>query len=533
MIEIAALATGVGLLLTTKGKKEETKRDLTIDEDKSMQEEDQADSTNDPRQGEMYFGQKMDNGNYDPFYDYSNDPIYNTPYAIQGLEMAQETYSRAYRARIVAPFLVKKDVFFSDKYENKGFFPQQLEIDAWEHPVPALPFVRGSYSTLEMVVEVFNPFDFAVPLQKMRIGNMSLGGKKIYPIPGLRNGGAYFNATGSNPYYFRNIMASPQALSTYWANYLLRCELQHKEDWTIENDDAHHRKNMSQKAFFAPTDFEIDLFEDSIMIGQNMAYYGNLVKQKKGLAAQLSVVEGLLPYYKAEIDGNYIKGGDFKPINASAGVKTNTSTISKKITIAPRSSVLIQVRIPVATIKEEQNYYGFDRIYHGRGEGDGLKDNMSAIIDKNVDDDETWKFNSQEQKHNCYEKSGLSKDDLYRLRGIYGLDIEGRKCGGFLFIDIDKIGDIKESDLRMTCSFYSDASQSVIQNHRSKNQARINNTKVFDLGAYRGGRPSKGEYEWEKTYWENYKYYGSISEADQDLGGDGNLPVHYFWNFDY
>lgn len=552
---IAAIAAGVGMKLIAGVKTGDQKSEMQEAVDKILEEkssesvEEEAKSTqtseqSDPRNNSMYFGDKT--REYDPFYDFSNDQEgFDSEYGLTSIEGSQELLGRAFRSRIVRPFLTAKKVFFSDKYEHLGWDTQELKVDAWNEGIPALPMVKGSYTELSFIVEVFNPFDFAVPCQKMRISTMSLGGDRICPIPSMgENGSHLINA--SEGYWWRNLGATHFGLSSYWSQYLLKGELNTKDILKASDDNITKRCYSRMLVNHNPSDFEIELIKNYKETSQRMVSYGQIAKgtgtinydqfwakdtntrlkivnlYEKNSVSQLSYFKEVSDLLGVDLDknsGNVCDG--LNPISFAKGLKTPFHNVSEMMMIPAKGSILVKVTIPVAKIKK-MDYCGCGYIYDSK-DSDKKLVMKNMVINRNMSDD----VPESDKSRLIFTKdiSGLSKDDLKYMQDRYAF---GNK-GGYLFVDIEEIGAIDEKDFRMKAAFFSMSSQSRIQNHNTGFEQKNENSRWSDLGMYRGGRPSVGDYEWEKSYWERTKAYESMEDAiESEMPG---LNVNWSWNF--
>ncbi len=184
---------------------------------KQKVEESQAQQqANDPRNKTMYLGNPT--APYDPFYDYSDDRIYNTPESVRNLE---DKYSaNACRARLVSPYLLSEEVkryidgtspfsidteklrelstiganpessirvknlggepnFFAG-YINSELYIPDANIDGTRKYVATS--ARGNFRYVTFYVEIFNPCDREIELQMCGVSNIKIGGVKCQPV---------------------------------------------------------------------------------------------------------------------------------------------------------------------------------------------------------------------------------------------------------------------------------------------------------------------------------------------------------------
>lgn len=550
MLELAAIASTVAgaLLLRKKSTDEETKTDYAPDveveeapegdfepvvEEPAPEPEPAAPSAPaDPRDGELYFGDKSQP--YDPFYDYSKGGIYAmSKYQLSSIEGNDETLAQAYRMRILRPFFgyetAKRPKTANGQYRNNGLPMQTLEKGG--KFLNVMPFVRGDYTNVRFLLEVFNPFDFDAPLQKLRISAVSSGGKECYIIP-QEVEGAYSSANASDPrpleifdpyfssqfLFFGNgdLRFSKTSLAFYQSHYQYRFGA---TDVAL-NDNEWSNNELP----YQPSDFEIYCVKNCSGIIDDMRAYDSwqwgAVEKKDGdwhirkLNPAGAVDRG--PGNKSLCDklGYEVKTGSTEKQSLAErlpiyeGMKHPLDGVKEFITIPARGSILLDITLPIAS-KVQGKYWKQDHVYNRRNPSNTMMDSMKFNVLRNWDTGElsvnNMKFNTLSHLKGCDQgalhklifTSGLGEG--YVVNGVKKKDNKG----GFLFIDTFPVETMSESDFRLKIAAFSDKKQSVIQGHKSGEFARSGfSSPYYEVGMYRGGRPN-GTYEWWKSYWED------------------------------
>lgn len=462
----------------------------------------------DPRENEMYFGDKK--GAYDPFYDYSNDRIYNSPYALQSIEGMASTRANAYRARIIRPAFGWAHVAaVNSKYCNYGMPMQTIKSRVSNKTLSFHPFVRGSRTDVTFALEIFNPFDFDSELEKLRISSVSAGGTECYICPptlkdvSMEMLPSFFRPENkeiinkANTVFsfdnYQDLRVSSVAFQNYYSHYLFR----------FFSEDAIEKYTYGNMPMtFEPSDFEIILPADAGSLYSRMQQYTdnqfpaysykgkgygkwqdvttnykpldiwNDLLKRQNLSNPLDPTADFATKAKNEIAG--VNGGIINPWNY----------VSKTKMIPARGSIIMILSLPL-TGKPTATYWGHSRISEGNNPSNSLKSQMQWC---------EWRLSS-DKKPIYHIHSPLANADIGMLNTYHN------KQGGFLFIDTKTV-DLDERDFRMKIAFFSDRTQSTVQNDKAGLSQRAENCRWMDIGMYRGGRPN-GSYEWEKTYWDD------------------------------
>lgn len=565
ILELAAIASTVAgaLLLRKKSTDEETKTDYAPDveveeapegefepvvEEPAPEPEPAAPSAPaDPRDGELYLGDKSQP--YDPFYDYSKGGIYAmSKYQLSSIEGNDETLAQAYRMRIVRPFFAfekaSRPKTWNGLYRNNGLPMQTLQKGS--KFLNVMPFYRGDYSRVRFLLEVFNPFDFDAPLQKLRISAVSSGGKECYIIP-PEVPDAY-NVLTNPPELFDPYFSSRRLLPTLgdirFAYNAFSCYHSHYQYRFGATDEAMDDSKPSGNLLpYQPSDFEIITAKDYHTIVGGMKNFAKNQFKPGTRDANGYTRRDLNPtqadYYAKNISkmlGAEISGSGSENtflaqrVPVYEGMKHPLDGCSEYMTIPARGSVMLEITLPVAG-SVIGKYWKQDHVYNKTNPSntmiDSMKWNYCSDWQKNT------VFNSKEfEFHPLGHIKGMDKTALHHLIYYSGLG-EGYNNkkdnkGGFLFIDTTSVDTFAESDFRMKIAAYSDKKQSVIEGSKSGDSARSGfSSPFFEVGMYRGGRPLGSE-EWWKSYWENVEcstaensivsdYYRNMEAAGVDV----------------
>lgn len=526
MIEIAAMAIGAGLLLTNRRKSEEAV-EQPIDETAS-------DETASEGNG-MYFGPSS---HYDPFYDYSNDDVYNSRMALDMISGLQDALSRAYRCRIIRPFFAMSEprrlnVAKTDKgnpisqdqlYSTFGVGSKEVFMKDWpsnKEPfqrMPVQPYFRGEYNIIDFVVEVFNPFDFDAPLSKIRFSGLTVGGEKIFPL--MPNFGAvdysvYDRTTKDNLF---NIKASPYAQTEYWSNYLIRAV----PTSDIKYADVAKQDSRLEADFrMEPSDFEIEMVKNSEGLNDLISAYDSLSYslEKTGSnyrdmkayyakpAATIELLQKIEKAYKWE---------DRDGTKVILGVESPTERIAEKVMIPAKGSVLIRVRMPI--VREPKiKFRANGKVYH---------EYRQYLAPYRVQFDYFNKANATFKPFSILELP--SKDEMSVLFAEQG----GLTAGGSLFYDFEAVNNLRGKDFEMKIAAFASSADSVINNHQSGKNPRADNCSWCDCGMFHGSRPTYGSYDFCKSYFDGAGPYESLSEAYEDQGFELNSDSYdEYYNF--
>lgn len=223
VIALATIATGGLILGKSSSSKKKTQEEKTqeaveqaVAQERARQEETwnqldiekaEEEMAADPRSSDFYFGDKTiaEDGKsfayeYDAFYDYTKqtdgDPMFLKE--LQGSTMTPTTAARNFRVRFASPYLLvskkrsttvdgKKYCFvIGDRQDGKtkakyfGIVPVAFKGST----TSARQAVVGDWREYGMMFEVFNPYPESMPLAKIVLKNISLGGKRATVLGG-------------------------------------------------------------------------------------------------------------------------------------------------------------------------------------------------------------------------------------------------------------------------------------------------------------------------------------------------------------
>ncbi len=208
---ISAISTAAGIYILAKRKGEKNGNDdAQKDFDKLVEEkaaemtaekiaeQQAADAAKDPRNRVMYFGNKEEV--YDPFYDYSNDPVYFSEEMLEKANTWKDRMCHAYRARFVSPIVIES----GETRLSNGWFTDAREdmfvINVANNPTICRDFFGGKMRYYTLMLEVFNPINAPAPLKKICFKDIEVGGKKCQVI----NDGGFWNEASAHQMWRMN-----------------------------------------------------------------------------------------------------------------------------------------------------------------------------------------------------------------------------------------------------------------------------------------------------------------------------------------
>lgn len=205
---LSALSTAAGIYILAKNKGEQKGQDDTKKQFEERVEELAAqkaaeeiakqqaeEAAKDPRYRSMYFGDKEES--YDPFYDYSNDPVYFNEEMLEKANTWKDRMCHAFRARFVSPIVIEsKEVkigngWWTDARESL------ININVANQPRLCRDFFSGKIRYYILMLEVFNPINAPAPLKKICFKDIEVGGKKCQV---LNEGGFWSEASAYQMY---------------------------------------------------------------------------------------------------------------------------------------------------------------------------------------------------------------------------------------------------------------------------------------------------------------------------------------------
>ncbi len=223
IIEIgAALSSIIGCVLLMKNstakKEEEIKQAVEAEQQRQeevfeQREQEKADEqmANDPRSGSLYFGDKSltEDGKsfaveYDPFYDYTDNAMQIDEVFLEGSKTSYTNAAYAMRCRFVSPYMLVSDLKSTGTTASGGFRAKiigDMRDGAYSGLMPVVTDEKGTarralfgcWREYGFMLEVFNPYDVSMPLYKMVLSKIKIGGETVNVLGGCTNQGYYHN----------------------------------------------------------------------------------------------------------------------------------------------------------------------------------------------------------------------------------------------------------------------------------------------------------------------------------------------------
>lgn len=151
------------------------------------------------RAGAMYFGRDLDGGVYDCFYDYSpeaGEKLYFRREFIDNITSNEERV-KSLRARIVAPFVTSElagedESFIGTNVKDINGYcnglwlyrggKETVLVRNYQHGIPVLNLAKGNVRNVTIFVEIFNPCNKPVRVEKIGVDDIKVGTTKCQMV---------------------------------------------------------------------------------------------------------------------------------------------------------------------------------------------------------------------------------------------------------------------------------------------------------------------------------------------------------------
>lgn len=220
--QIATMQTEHEQELEQKEEEKQQAVDEAVIEEKQRQDEvfeqkeqDKADEqmSVDPRSGSLYFGDKSltEDGkafavDYDPFYDYTDNDLQIDSTYLKGSTTAYSSAAYAMRCRFVSPYMLVSDLKSTPLTTNGGPVVKvigDMRDGKYSGLMPVVTNEQGTarralfgaWREYGFMLEVFNPYDCSMPLYKMVLSKIKIGGETVNVLGGCTNNGYYHDGS--------------------------------------------------------------------------------------------------------------------------------------------------------------------------------------------------------------------------------------------------------------------------------------------------------------------------------------------------
>lgn len=189
---------------------EEQQRQDEVFEKKEQEKADEQ-MDNDPRSGSLYFGDKTltEDGksfavDYDPFYDYTGNYMQIDEEYLTGTKIAYSNAAYAMRCRFYSPYMLVSELKTTGTTKQGGYICKiigDMRNGAYSGLMPAVTNTKGTarralfgcWREYGFMLELFNPYDVSMPLYKMVLSKIKIGGETVNVLGGCVNNGYYHN----------------------------------------------------------------------------------------------------------------------------------------------------------------------------------------------------------------------------------------------------------------------------------------------------------------------------------------------------
>lgn len=187
---------------------EEQQRQDEVFEKKEQEKADEQ-MDNDPRSGSLYFGDKSltEDGkafavDYDPFYDYTGNYLFIDKEYLTGSNISFNNAAYAMRCRFVSPYMLVSELKTTGKTEQGGYKCKiigDLRNGKYSGLMPVVTNEKGTarralfgcWREYGFMLEVFNPYEKSMPLYKMVLSKIKIGGETVNVLGGCVDKGFY------------------------------------------------------------------------------------------------------------------------------------------------------------------------------------------------------------------------------------------------------------------------------------------------------------------------------------------------------
>lgn len=426
ILSVAAVAGGAYLLSKndkeseTDGKSGGSNDDVILDDSTGTSDEPDVDTepetddpttddegttvdTSDPRNRELYFGDKTQG--YDPFYDYTGSSF--DKLSLNALTYVPPTMGQALRARLIAPAILSTgEMSLSGDFKNGLEFDPDLLAHEYKNSngEKLWHFAAKRLRTrhIAFVLEVFNPFEEEAQLQKIVFNDIKIGNTRCMAV---------------HKHY--PIGDSELKLSVY------------------ASDCFHSVRELRAMDENGVKKLRYHQYEYNPFTGYG---YDNLENVRKGWEE-----------YNVK-DRHYC-------------------------TIPARSSVFIKISLPLI------NYDSALLSWFNMSDFVKVERKSSGAI-KKIE----WKLKD------FAERWGMTDKNFYATNG------NGRGIGNICFYDTNPAPSLRNENLKMKITLYSDEKNYIPKDDLAGRPARSEYGATFDLRLMRGHRPQSFTYKWEDSY---------------------------------
>jgi|GEM_PF-5308858 len=363
-----------------------------------------TEDTSDPRNRELYFGDKTQG--YDPFYDYTGSSF--DKLSLNALTYVPPTMGQALRARLIAPAILSTgEMSLSGDFKNGLEFDPDLLAHEYKNSNGeklwhfAAKRIRTRH--IAFVLEVFNPFEEEAQLQKIVFNDIKIGNTRCMAVH------------QHCPLTDREIKY-PDA---YYADFL---------------NSARELRAMDENGV---KKLRYHQYEYNPFTGYG---YDNIENLKKGWGEC------------------YVKDRHY-------------------CTIPARSSVFIKISLPLI------NYDSALLSWFNMSDFVKVERKSSGAI-KEI----KWRLKD------FAERWGMTDKNFYATNG------NGRGIGNICFYDTNPAPSLRNENLKMKITLYSDEKNYIPKDDLAGRPARSEYGATFDLRLMRGHRPQSFTYKWEDSY---------------------------------
>ena len=181
---------------------EEQQRQDEVFEQKEQEKADEQ-RDNDPRSGSLYFGDKTltEDGkafavDYDPFYDYTGNYMQIDEEYLTGTKIAYSNAAYAMRCRFYSPYMLVSELKTTGTTKQGGYKCKiigDLGDSGYSGLMPVVTNEKGTarralfgcWREYGFMLEVFNPYDVSMPLYKMVLSKIKIGGETVNVLGGF------------------------------------------------------------------------------------------------------------------------------------------------------------------------------------------------------------------------------------------------------------------------------------------------------------------------------------------------------------
>ena len=271
---------------------EEKQRQDEVFEQKEQDKADEKMSV-DPRSGSLYFGDKSltEDGkafavDYDPFYDYTDNDLQIDSTYLKGSTTAYSSAAYAMRCRFVSPYMLVSDLKSTPLTTNGGPVVKvigDMRDGKYSGLMPVVTNEQGTarralfgaWREYGFMLEVFNPYDCSMPLYKMVLSKIKIGGETVNVLGGCTNSGYYHDescttdAKGNNSCGANHVKGYGNGNCDYASSAMY--QFGSSLGWAfITGDRTTHNANDGRSGlFYTPkVDTGLDKLEYEISFGQ-------------------------------------------------------------------------------------------------------------------------------------------------------------------------------------------------------------------------------------------------------------------------